>query len=263
MKKILIISVILLTLISCESKFSNYIEKEGDIYIRLLSFEENTKNLRKKGFGAISIEVYENEKLLYTHHKEELIDLENNKFSFLTKHLSLGDSASFMVPTTKIVNIFKPLKLQETTVDYLSVFIKFDNFFNSDNDKEMVEQVVLKKYLRGAEVKSKSGIYLEKIKEGVGAAIEKGDEITIAYKGYFVSGLEFDNISGRTAFTFAYGSQGQVIKGLNIAIKTMREGQESKIIIPSQLAFGEVGSTTLIVPPFTTVIYDLEIIKVN
>ena len=43
----------------------------------------------------------------------------------------------------------------------------------------------------------------------------------------------------------------------------MKEGDKTKIIIPSQLAFGEYGSSTGLIPPFTTVIYNLEIIKVR
>ncbi|PJB13827.1 MAG: peptidylprolyl isomerase, partial [Flavobacteriales bacterium CG_4_9_14_3_um_filter_32_8] len=60
-----------------------------------------------------------------------------------------------------------------------------------------------------------------------------------------------------------YGSPDQVIKGLEIAINGMKKGEKSKIIIPSQLAFGEEGSSTQIVPPFTTVIYELEIVNVK
>ena len=43
----------------------------------------------------------------------------------------------------------------------------------------------------------------------------------------------------------------------------MREGEKAKIIIPSQLAFGENGSSTGIVPPYTSVIYEVTMLKVN
>jgi FKBP-type peptidyl-prolyl cis-trans isomerase len=168
-----------------------------------------------------------------------------------------------MVPADKIISTFKPFKLKAFNSKQLTVFIKYCNVYDLELDKEMVEQYVLTSYIKKNKAKDLDGIFVENIKTGKGKEIKRGDEITIAYRGCFVNGLEFDNISGKTAFTFTYGSQSQVIKGLEIAINSMREGQKSKIIIPSHLAFGEVGSTTLIVPPFTTVIYDLEIIKVN
>ena len=231
--------------------------------MKLLSFEKDILTIESNNFGAINIEIYDGDNLLFVHNKIDRIDLRENQFHFLIKYLTVGDSCHFMVPTKDVVLIFKPLKLKKTNAKQLSVFIKLANVYEVDLDKEMVEQFVLKSYLKKTEAKDHRGIYVENIRSGNGKGIDKGNEITIAYKGYFVNGLEFDNISGKTAFTFTYGSQGQVIKGLDIAIKTMREGQKSKIIIPSHFAFGEGGSTTLIVPPFTTVIYDLEVVKVN
>jgi len=250
-------------LISCENKFPEFIQQEEGVYMKLLSFEEEVLTVENKAFAAVSIEIYDEDKLLFSHQQIDRIELKNNQFDFLIKYLSLGDSCHFMIPAERIINMFKPLILKETNAKQLSVFIKLANIYEDVLDKEMIEQFVLKSYLKEIDVKEQLGVYVGNIKPGYGKEIERGDEITITYKGYFINGLEFDNVSGKTAFTFAYGSQGQVIKGLEIAIKTMREGQESKIIIPSQLAFGEEGSTTLIVPSFTTVIYDLEVVKVN
>jgi FKBP-type peptidyl-prolyl cis-trans isomerase len=53
----------------------------------------------------------------------------------------------------------------------------------------------------------------------------------------------------------------QVIGGLEEAIGRMREGEKALIILPSELAWGEKGSSTGIIPPFTSVIYELELLK--
>lgn len=249
--------------ISCKRKFPEFIKKEDGVSMKLLSFEKDILTIEGNNFGAINIEIYDGDNLLFVHNKIDRIDLRENQFHFLIKYLTVGDSCHFMVPTEDVITIFKPLKLKKTNAKQLSVFIKLANVYEIDLDKEMVEQFVLKSYLKKTKAKEQTGIYVESIRAGNGKEIDTGSEITIAYKGYFVNGLEFDNILGKTAFTFTYGSQGQVIKGLEVAIKAMIEGQKSKIIIPSHLAFGEAGSTTLIVPPFTTVIYDLEVVKVN
>lgn len=231
--------------------------------MKLLSFDDDNPASENKRFGSVSIEIYADDNLLYKHDKNDRIDLSDSQFNFLLKHLSIGDSCHFVAPSERIANIFKPLKLQETNAKEVSVYIKLRGTYESTLDREMIEHSILNSYLKNSKAKAKRDVYLEVVKLGKGKEIEVGDEITIAYKGFFINGLEFDNISGKTAFTFTYGSQGQVIRGLEIAINAMREGQKSKIIIPSQLAFGEVGSTTLIVPPYTTVIYDLEVVKVN
>ena len=155
------------------------------------------------------------------------------------------------------------------TFDFVDVRIRVHQYYKQSEylsekeDKEMLEQVLLKKYLEEYEAEFNQGVYMKQITKGKGKKIQKGDDITIAYTGFFLNRLEFDKISEATAFKFTYGTAGQVIKGLDIAIKSMRDGEKSKIIIPSHLAFGEEGSTTLVVPPFTTVIYELEILKLK
>ena len=259
------------SLFSCDSKFPNYITKEDGVYMKLLSFGEEEKKISTAEYAAISIEMYGEEGLLYRLYKDDVIHLENSKLNFLFNYLSEGDSASFMVEKKKIIKAFEPLKFKETASNYVEVKIKIHRYYTKEEylllkrgyDKEMMEQLLLNKYLAEVVAKPYSGIYVDQIKEGEGEKIKKGDIITIAYKGAFIDRLEFDKISGKTAFTFTYGTPGQVIEGLSIGIKGMKKGEKSKIIIPSQLAFGEEGSTTLIVPSFTTVIYELEIINVK
>jgi len=240
--------------------------------MKMLSFEEGNKEFDLADNAVVSIEVTGNEGLLYKRYKEDVINLENNEFNFLIQYLNEGDSCSFMVSKEKIVSEFKPVNFNRTTSDFVEVVIKVHQYLTKGEylstrqgyDKEMMEQLILTKYLNEIDVKkTHQGIYVEQLTQGKGDEIKKGDIITIAYKGCFINRLEFDDISGATAFTFTYGTSGQVIKGLEIAIKGMKKGEKSKIIIPSQLAFGEEGSTTRVVPPFTTVIYELEIINVK
>jgi FKBP-type peptidyl-prolyl cis-trans isomerase len=43
----------------------------------------------------------------------------------------------------------------------------------------------------------------------------------------------------------------------------MALGEKSLFIIPSDLAFGNSGSSTGIIPPFTSLIFEVEILAVN
>jgi len=240
--------------------------------MKLLSFTESDKEFQKNGNARVSIQVIGNKGLLYKRYKEDAINIENNEFTFLIQHLKEGDSSSFMVSKTRIENEFSPIKFNETTSDFVEVIIKVHRFYTKSEyllqqqsyDKELMEQLILSKYLNEIDKKiSKQGIYVQQLKKGKGKKIKKGDVITIGYTGYFINRLEFDKISGSTAFTFIYGTPGQIIRGLAIAINGMKKGEKSKIIIPSHLAFGEGGSTTKVVPPYTTVIYELEIVNVK
>lgn len=239
--------------------------------MKLLSFGDEDKKFGEAAYGSASIEIIGNEGILYKHYKEDIINLENNEIAFLIQYLGEGDSGIFMVETKRIIGEFKSVNFNKTTSEYVTVLIKVDHYFTKGEylsqrkgyDKEMMEQLILTKYLAEENIKPFKGIYKKQIVKGVGEKIKKGDIITIAYKGCFINRLEFDKILGATAFTFTYGTPDQVIKGLDIAINGMKKGEKSKIIIPSQFAFGEEGSTTLVVPSFTTVIYELEIINVK
>jgi FKBP-type peptidyl-prolyl cis-trans isomerase len=133
-------------------------------------------------------------------------------------------------------------------------------------DLDLQEQVDLQKYVLGNHISDSmkhENIYLVPIHRSNGTGIKMGDLISLAYKGYFLSGRVFDSTSARNPLQFRYGDTAQVVRGLEIALKKMHEGEEAKIIIPSQLAFGENGSSTGIVPPYTTIIYEVTLLKVN
>nr|MBA3902022.1 FKBP-type peptidyl-prolyl cis-trans isomerase [Bacteroidota bacterium] len=83
----------------------------------------------------------------------------------------------------------------------------------------------------------------------------------VKYTGYLLDGTMFDQED--IPFTFNLDAEGQVIPGLEIAIKRMKKGGKAKIIIPSHLAFGELGSSNGLIPPKAPLIYEIELIAVN
>ena len=271
MKYLIGVILVVIFLFSCENKFPDYLKIEEDIYLKLISFEGSNKGIEDAKYCAVSITIKEGDKVIFRQYKEDVFLIGKNNFSFLLKNLNKGDSAILKVRTSRISEVLSPLLIESTTTDFVEVVIKIHNYYSDSEylesknefDEEMIEQLLLSKYIEEVGTKMGKGICKKVLVKGAGETVKKEDRITIAYKGYFINRLKFDEISGSTAFTFKYGTPGQVIKGLEIAIKSMREGEKSKIIIPSQLAFGEEGSTTLIVPSFTSVIYELEILKIN
>jgi len=263
--------IVLFFLVSCENKFPDSLKVEEDVYLQLISFEESDKRFENTGYSSVCITIKDDGNLLYRQYKEELVLNASNQFSFLMKNLNEGDSAVFKVSTKRIAAVLSPFLIESTSNEFVEVTIKIHNYYTvaaylelkKRSDEELLEQQLLTNYLAEVTAKKNGGIYKKVILEGKGDLIKKGDEITINYKGFFINRLQFDEIYGHTSFTFVYGTQGQVIDGLNLAIQSMRVKEKSKIIIPSHLAFGKEGSTTLIVPSFTSVIYELEILKIN
>lgn len=129
------------------------------------------------------------------------------------------------------------------------------------------EKVVLKQFIAEEKLDVSplpSGIYYLNLRPGTGKKVALGDTVTVDYEGRFLNGKFFDSTRKRhQPFQFVYGTEWQVIKGLEEAIGMMAEGEKSLFILPSELGFGNRGSSNNIIPPFTSLIFEVEILKVS
>ncbi len=106
--------------------------------------------------------------------------------------------------------------------------------------------------------RTKKGVYYVVSNPGNGERIGIGDSVTVKYRAYLFDGKVFErNMEG---FSFMVGAN-QVIEGWEDGIRQMSLGARYKLIIPQHLAYGASGSG--VVPPFTSVVFDVEVIAVR
>ncbi|KAJ6401281.1 hypothetical protein OIU84_016653 [Salix udensis] len=107
----------------------------------------------------------------------------------------------------------------------------------------------------------KNGLKKKLVKKGEGwETPSAGDEVEVHYTGTLLDGTQFDSSRERgTPFKFKLG-QGQVIKGWDEGIKTMKKGENAVFTIPPELAYGESGSPPTI-PPNATLQFDVELLS--
>ncbi|CAG9532430.1 unnamed protein product [Cercopithifilaria johnstoni] len=90
----------------------------------------------------------------------------------------------------------------------------------------------------------------------------KGDTLNVHYVGMLEDGTEFDNSRSRNKpFIFTLG-MGQVIKGWDQGLLNMCEGEQRRLAIPSDLAYGSSGSPPKI-PPDASLKFDIELLKIE
>lgn len=90
----------------------------------------------------------------------------------------------------------------------------------------------------------------------------KGDSLSMHYTGTLEDGTEFDSSIPRgDPFVFTLGS-GQVIKGWDQGLLSMCEGEKRRLVIPSDLGYGDRGSPPKI-PGGATLIFEVELIHIN
>ena len=107
-----------------------------------------------------------------------------------------------------------------------------------------------------------TGLQIEKINEGTGKQATNGSSVTVHYTGWLTNGQKFDSSVDRgQPFTFLLG-RGQVIKGWDQGVATMRVGDKIKLTIPPELGYGARGAGNVI-PPNATLIFEVELLDVK
>jgi peptidylprolyl isomerase len=112
-------------------------------------------------------------------------------------------------------------------------------------------------------ITTESGLQYEVIEAGEGPAPEPGDVVSIHYTATLEDGTEIDNTyEGGQPTSFALG-KGIVIPGWDEGIALMHEGEKAKLVIPPELALGEQASADGLIPPNSTLIFEVELVAIQ
>ncbi|NBU63931.1 MAG: FKBP-type peptidyl-prolyl cis-trans isomerase [Chloroflexia bacterium] len=110
-------------------------------------------------------------------------------------------------------------------------------------------------------VTTPTGLQYQDITVGTGASPVHGKQVTVHYTGTLVDGKKFDSSRDHNApFTFIIGV-GQVIKGWDEGVASMKVGGRRILTIPADLGYGARGAGGVI-PPNATLIFDVELLSV-
>jgi FKBP-type peptidyl-prolyl cis-trans isomerase FkpA len=280
------LSIIFLFCISCSRKspYPGFSKLSEGIWYKLYQIGENEKKPVTGDYITVDI--------LYKTMQDSVFFSGRRKFQLAAAgneelvnrcltSMSSGDSAAFILDAgsffqnnleTNLPSIFNPgdklimvasLREIQPREEYLQekeAFLKWIDDF-SEYEKE-----ILKQFMEGKKLKiepTPSGLYYLRLVPGNGKKVSKGDTLTVDYEGKFLNGKFFDStIKRNESFLFVYGTEWQVVEGLEEGIGMMEEGEKALFILPSGLAFGTEGSSTGIIPPYTSLIFEVELKRV-
>lgn len=107
-----------------------------------------------------------------------------------------------------------------------------------------------------------SGLQYEELVVGTGAQPKAGQQVLVHYTGWLTNGDKFDSsVDRQKPFQFTLGA-GEVIKGWDEGVGSMRVGGKRKLTIPPDLAYGDRGAPGAI-PPNSTLIFEVELLGVQ
>jgi len=144
-----------------------------------------------------------------------------------------------------------------------------DSFWDDIIDPSFIDSVVVtqevykqknKKFLlqnakKPGVITLPSGLQYKVVHKGSGPIAKADDTVEFKYEGRRIEGYDIEDGSHTASVKPA-----DLIKGLKEAITKMPEGSTWVVFIPYNLGFGEAD--TDFIPPFTTLIYKIEIVKV-
>ena len=290
MKKLLILSLPLFMavgLMNCttKSEYPGYTRSKAGFYYKLAKIGEDGAKCQFNDYVTMDI--------CYKTMKDSLFFKGRRKFQISKPEfpgaidecltmLAKDDSSSFIVSASdffkRTLSSDLPPFLKETDkmkVEVMVLDIQTPHQFEYEKEAFLrwiddfgdYEKTILKQYLAGSKIKAallSSGMYCITVKKGNEKGVSLGDTVVVHYEGKFLNGKFFDSTRQRNeAFQFVYGQQWQVIKGMEEAIGIMHEGEKALFIMPSELAFGQSGSSTGLIPPFTSLIFEVELVSVN
>jgi FKBP-type peptidyl-prolyl cis-trans isomerase FkpA len=268
-RKLLLPVLAALLFFSCkEQKIPGFRRLEDGSYFKLISLGESER--KPKAGDYLDLVMYNTfaDSVLFDSRLESPTGTILAPFSDKANYARLreGDSAVLLVPAYDLME-FANDSMMHMHVKLVRILNEKEWMLETEKRShldEFGEQKIISYFVKKQKKNYKklpNGLYMLSQKEGSGKKIESGDRVLVNYRGMFLNGKKFDFTS--EPIEFAIGEEGQLLEGVSLALSQMKEGGKAKFIIPSHLAYGGEGSSTGIVKPYTTLLYEIEVLKVN
>ena len=254
---------------------------DGIYFHRVISdFMIQTGDPTKTGSGGPGYK-FEDEITDLTHYKPGILSMANaglntNGSQFFITHKAtpwLDGKHTVFGEVIKGQNVVDSIE-QNDIIEKLSIIKKgkeakmfnapkvISNYFEEKEkilEKRRYEEEELIKNIVEEMTKTSSGLWYKIIKNSIKPKPKNGEMVKVHYTGMLLDGEVFDSSYSRNMpIEFVLGS-GRVIKGWDEGISLIPIGASAKLVIPSDLAYGEKGAGGVI-PPNSTLIFEIKVI---
>lgn len=279
MKHLLLVIISLCGLADLKAQYAPAITKAGVFFYDIIPINDSLNKRKTAPEDLLDIDYHmaiaSNDSVLaetFTKNQPVSVPASHPSFRGIFKEMKKGDRVNIVISADSFYKytINAPLPPYIIPGDSLRFYIKVHEIMNErefaakEYAKELVQtqedSVLAARFISQYQriKKTHTGLHYLVSNPGTGKQPIAGSKVTVKYRGYLMSGKVFE--SNQQGYTFTLGSK-EVISGWNEGIKLMREGGRFKFIIPPHLAYG--GSGADIIPPFSTIIFDIDLISVE
>jgi len=265
--------------VSLKAQYAPAITKAGVLFYDIIPVNDSLNKRKTKVDDLLDIDYHmsiaSNDSVLaetFTKNQPVTVPATHPSFRGVFKEMKKGDRVNIVISADSFYKytINAPLPPYIKQGDSLRFYIKVHDIMNEPEfaakeyakelEQTREDSITAAKFISSYQRinKTHTGLYYVISKPGAGKQPLAGSKVTVKYRGYLMNGKVFE--SNQDGYTFTLGSK-EVIAGWNEGIKLMREGGRFKFIIPPHLAYG--GSGADIIPPFTTIIFDIDLISVE
>ena len=177
--------------------------------------------------------------------QEPTINIDILKKSLIS---NLDPSQISLIDSSLAVNIMNEYELNRHRNMHQSVIVEGEKFLNENSQREGV-------------IVTATGLQYEVVEQGGGNKPSITDMVEIHYTGYFINGNVFDSSVERNE-TLSIGVN-EVIRGWREALQLMSVGSKWKIYVPYQIGYGELGTQNGPIGPYSTLIFEIELLNIK
>jgi FKBP-type peptidyl-prolyl cis-trans isomerase len=280
MKRLFLNSLAILFLVAfaslaCSSKYAGYDKSESGLYYKLYKVSKDTLKPKMGDWVSLNMRYVYKDSVLFdskaamgspVRFQLPPSDFKGDIYEGI-KMMSAGDSASFIINADSL--FFKTFrqKARPAFIDSNSIIHFYITLLSVDSPKSMMkkEEDALMKYIEDQKITVAplaSGLYYIEELAGKGASIDSGSWVKLNFKVSLIDGKQiFSSAERGEPIRFEYGKRFDT-PGMEEGVKMLKKGGKAKLVVPSKIGFGEMGRGA-IVPPYSTLIYEIEIIDVQ
>lgn len=195
--------------------------------------------------------------------------------------LHVGDRATFAIAADSIAKFMQPNQMPPMyeagkgmkfywEINLQDIVTKDEyaeeqaNYVAEMEKRHQQEPELIANYVSENNIKAQptaDGLYVIVKKQGNGNKVSVGRQVSIHYTGRLLDGTVFDSSVGKDPLTYVVGQMG-LIAGWEEGVKGQPEGTQLQLIIPSAMGYGSQSPSGLI-PPYSTLVFDIEIVSVK